>query len=636
MKGNIAVENIFLRYGIIIFIFLSFILYGKTIGHKFSLDDEYVVKNELVTKGVKSIPEIFKSYYSGNEKEKYGYRPVTRAMYAIEYQIFGLNTKAFHFINVLIYGLLCWILYLVLLRIKSAVPHTIAILSVLLFLFHPVHTEVVNSLKNREELLCFIFSLLALLNFLHFAKSSNVFYLITGLVLLFIAFLSKETAFVFTLIVPLYLFIAGVEKKRTLICTVLSFVILILAYKTPSFILPDSEAHVEFWQNPLFGNQGFLQSFSMGMSTLAHYSLQLLFPYKLLFYYGYNMIPLKSVFSFTVISSFIIHAALFVIALLSYRKNKVLSFGILLYFFAISMFSNIYMPITGIVADRLVFVASAGFCIVFAFILLRILNTPSINKISYILIPATFIFYTYVIFNRNNDWKSTETLYEADIKYLHNSVKANDLYASYYLTKANNLIQAGRKPSELGEIAGKATQHFKRVTELMPDHYNAWNNLGSVYLTFYKDTANALFSFMAAVNSNPGHTSARHNIGYIYYKAKKYDLAKKEFKLALQNDSMYIPSLFSYGEILTIEQNFDSAKYYFLMIYKKDSTHTGALLNLGSLGIIRGDTIEALKYYESAINYDKSNKALINNIADYYFKKGDSIKSAYYRKMTGL
>lgn len=633
MKNQIALENIFHRYGLYLFVLLSFLLYGNTIGHRFSLDDEFVINNDRVKNGIASLPEIFTSYYSGNENEKYGYRPLARAMFAVEYELFGKSTRAFHTLNVLLYGILCWLLLLSLRKISAAVPFTVSILAVLLFLFHPVHTEVVNSLKNREELLCFILSLLSLFCFFRFADKRNAIWLLAGGILIFAAFLAKETAMVFVLLIPLYLFTAGVGLPRVLIAAAVSFAFVIFAYKLPGMILPPAESHVEVWQNPLFGNNGFWERLSMGSATLAHYSLLLLFPLHLLFYYGYNTIPLESFWSFLPLLSFVIHLTLILGSLLYFRRNKPLAFGLLFYFLAVSMFTNIYMPITGIVGDRLVFVASAGFCIALAFILLKTASIPSIRKFSFLLIPLIFILYGYRTIDRNNDWKSTESLFEADIPHLYHSAKANDLYGSWNFEKANQLMASGRTAAEVTTLIEKATLHFKRVTEISPDYYNAWNNLGAIYLNFYKDTANALFAFRSSVNANPDHVPSRHNIGYILYKAGKTAEAKKEFSAALGIDSNYIPSLFNYGELLTTELNFDSAAILFLKVFRQDSLHTGALLNLGSIYITKADTLTALKYFEPAIENDRSNKALIMNIYNFYRQKGDTVKSNYYRKI---
>lgn len=636
MKGNIAIESIVNRFGLIIFIVLAFLLYGNTINHRFALDDEYVIKNDLVKEGVSAIPAIFTSYYAGNDKEKYGYRPFTRAVFAIETDIFGTNTKVFHFFNILYYGILCWLLYLLLRRLSDSIPHPVALIAVLLFLFHPVHTEVVNSLKNREELFCFILAILSVLSFLRFARRKNPWWLLAGGLLLFLSFLAKETAAVFVLIIPLVLLISRIDWMRFAIISIVAFVFVYLAYSLPGWVLPPETSHVENWQNPLFGDNGFWKKLSMGALTLKHYTWQLIFPDKLLFYYGYNMIPMAPLYAFFPLISLIAHLCALIYAFFNLNRNKPLAFGILFYFAGISLFSNIPIPITGIVGDRLAFVASAGFCLVLAFVLLKLNQHKKAGKALLFIIPVIFILYGYKTIDRNKDWESSETLFKNDIAYLQNSAKANDLYASLLLEKVNKMLVSGRKVTELGDLPATITRHFKRATEIDPTYYSAWNNLGAIYLSFFKDTANALFAFQSAINAKPDHVAAQHNIGFIYYKARKYEQAKTALRTALSYDSLYVPALFNMGEIFTIEQKFDSAERYFLRIHRLDSLHTGALLNLGSFSILKGDTARAIGYYIPAVEKDRSNKPLIMNIAGYFLLKGDTAKYTYYRKIAGM
>ncbi|MFC2114603.1 hypothetical protein ACFLRI_04575 [Bacteroidota bacterium] len=106
----------------IILLILVFILYGNTIQNNYALDDIYVTNNDLVKKGFRAIPEIFTSYYADNvfedgERLRFGFRPVVKASYAIEYAIFGNNPHMSHFINILLY----FLTLLILLRILSNV-----------------------------------------------------------------------------------------------------------------------------------------------------------------------------------------------------------------------------------------------------------------------------------------------------------------------------------------------------------------------------------------------------------------------------------------------------------------------------------------------------------------------------------
>ncbi len=195
-----------LKYYIIIII-ASFVLYGKSINNSFNIDDDYVYENHrLVQKGISGIPEIFKSRYHDRDGYYFGYRPLTIAIYAIEYEFFRMNPHTAHFFNIIYYIICCSLLFYVLnyllkpkLKENSA---WYAFLVTLIFTTHAIHSEVVLSLKNREEILSLFFSLVSLLLTIKFFDKRKWYFLTVALISLLLAFLTKESAIVFLAIIP--------------------------------------------------------------------------------------------------------------------------------------------------------------------------------------------------------------------------------------------------------------------------------------------------------------------------------------------------------------------------------------------------------------------------------------------------
>src|SRR5438128_2668470 len=101
-------------YGLLIFVF-SFVLYFNCVFNNYNMDDELVTQNHrLTSKGISAIPEIFRSpYYEDQAGYKYEYRPVVLASFAIEHSLFGDNAHISHLINVLLYSVLCVLLFFV-------------------------------------------------------------------------------------------------------------------------------------------------------------------------------------------------------------------------------------------------------------------------------------------------------------------------------------------------------------------------------------------------------------------------------------------------------------------------------------------------------------------------------------------
>ncbi|NJN35608.1 MAG: glycosyltransferase family 39 protein [Saprospiraceae bacterium] len=131
---------------------------------------------------------------------------------------FGENPLVGHFFNVLWFAATSVLLFFILSflmkkRQKSAqnqadtegvsVSNFIAFAATVLFVAHPIHTEVVANIKGRDEILALFGSLAAVwLSIQAIEKGSILHHVGVGL-LFFIGLLSKENAITFVAIVPL-------------------------------------------------------------------------------------------------------------------------------------------------------------------------------------------------------------------------------------------------------------------------------------------------------------------------------------------------------------------------------------------------------------------------------------------------
>ena len=67
------------------------------------------------------------------------------------------------------------LVYLVVLKLVNVNTTLVATVSAVLFMIHPLHSEVVNNIKCRDELLVFVFGFLALLSFLKYSEEKLKF-----------------------------------------------------------------------------------------------------------------------------------------------------------------------------------------------------------------------------------------------------------------------------------------------------------------------------------------------------------------------------------------------------------------------------------------------------------------------------
>src|SRR3954469_22847899 len=145
-----------------LFIVLSFLIiasvFGQVYKYDYGIDDQLINQNiPGRTEGIKGILHLF-----GERYNKADYRPIVTVSYSVEKWITGeSNPHVSHLINLLLYFLLIIVLYNTLNNLLPAQYKIIISISLLLFIVHPVHTEVVAGLKSRDNLLSMLFTVLS-------------------------------------------------------------------------------------------------------------------------------------------------------------------------------------------------------------------------------------------------------------------------------------------------------------------------------------------------------------------------------------------------------------------------------------------------------------------------------------------
>jgi tetratricopeptide (TPR) repeat protein len=636
---------------------LCFALYSNTIPNEYAMDDELVTStNKRIDNGIKAIPGIFISLYSEG-KLKYEYRPIVKVTYAIENQFFGVNPHISHLINILIYAFTCLLLFKILQRLMQDYNKLFLFFIVILFLAHPIHTEVVASLKNRDEMLSFMFSLITLNYLISYAKSGRWISIIMAFFFYLLAYLSKASALVFLAIFPLVLYyFTDISWKKLAIIFGVILVAVILSRFGPKAYLPKTEREVFFFENPLFQHKGIFVKFATGMVTLLFYLRILIFPHPLLFYYGYDMIPISSMTDALVIFGIAVHLALFVFALWKIKQKHILSFAIMYYLICISMFSNIVKPAMGIVAERFAYAASLGFCIVLAYFIFKFLKKdPKLKIIAFndktkLLIPLIILLipYSAKTISRNTSWKDHMTLYSNDIKYLDNSAKANALIAGQQMAELNKLLFKGTPPANLNQQLKQIIDYYNQSIKIYPDYYSSYNNIGTIYFTVLASSAKAngdtllakkyymtgIPYFKKAISMNPEYYEAYFNLAYSYEMIGKYDSAMICYRknIALKSDNMR-----SYSNMANLYfnyyNNYDSAISINRRMILIDPKSDAPYINLGTYSLKRSDTVSAVKYYETALEKFPTNFNLAAKLSKYYYNR-DQAKFLKYKNMS--
>lgn len=628
---------------------LVFAIYGNTIFNKYALDDEFVIKNnEQVQKGIKAIPEIFVTQYFQNSNANFGYRPFTKAVFAIEYEIFGENPHVSHFINVLLFALTCTLLLKLL--IKIILPRTGPIfifITMLIWICHPIHTEVVASLKNREELLYLIFCLLSLKHFINFIEKQKWYYLVFAISFYIFSFLTKQSAISFALIIPMVLWFLFIKTEpitlmiknnlRLISSVLILFVVAYILYKIPNWVFPSDKLELLSFENPLRFEHSKLARISLSAYAML-INIKLLFiPHPLVFYYGQFTIPEVKITDFWVLFSLLLHAIILFFTVKHLKKKSVLLFGTLFYFLGILPFSNYFMEINGIVAERFLYAPSIGFVIALTFIIFKLTKTAFDAKslkftnqaLKYIVIIIVIIFSIKTV-ARNTSWKDGMTLYRNDIKYLENSVKANDILAQEMMDKIIREINIKKPFAELKPSLDSIIFLYNRTLSLFPNNPKALNNVANAYINFYNKPEIALEYIQKAYTFKQNSFEVTFNLGQCYEMLKNDSDALTYYKLASNIDPGYPKT---WHKIITLYYKFnlpDSAKYTCERMLKIDTTTEIPYVGLGYYYILNKDTAKAVSYWEKAFTRNPQNYERTYSLFQYFRVHKDTIKAQFY------
>ncbi len=567
-------------------------LYANTLGNGYAFDDGIVIRqNAYVQQGFAGLGKIltrdaFDSYFDQMKVDRGQlpagrYRPLSIATFAIEHQIFGDNVFVRHLVNVLLYSatavLLLWLLRTELLRDSNW-----SLLATLLFVVHPLHTEVVANVKGRDEILSFLFIALTLLFALRYDEQRRSRDLALALGAYFLALLSKEYGLALLALLPIAFFVChrrsvldSVRRAIPYFLVAIGYIVLRVALIGFSSVVP-----TDVLSNPyLYATAD--QALATKLAMLLRYLGLLAFPYALSSDYSYRQIPYVDFSSPLPWLSLAIHAGLAAWGIALLLRRDVRSFAVFFYLATLALVSNLVIDIGGILGERLVYHASLGFVLIVAWVALALARRaetkgPSAGRAAgvalAVVMGAVVLAAGARTIERNRDWKDDHTLFTRDVLTAPGSALLNSNASLYYIDAAELPENGSRR----AQLLASARAYLERAIEI-----------------------------------HPQYASAHINLGLVLFRLGRLDDAEREWLAAdkiRKNDPM-------------VEKNLRAlAQAYF---------HKG--LDVGSSGEYR----PALEWFQKALRYDPNNAAIWTNVGKvhYWLKDFDHAREAWHRAL---
>ncbi len=551
----------------------------NTLFNEYAADDELVLtKNSIVAKGVLGIPEIFSSDLlagtsdATNALKQARYRPLTLALFAVEYQFFGTNPLVSHLINVLLFVLLISLLFKLLNNHLLKGNGALAFITCLLFVVHPIHTEVIANVKSRDELLTFIFLLSSLLCVCSYISKPSYYFISSSVTLFLFALLTRESAVTFLAVLPLiFYFFYTIDLKKTM-RIMLPFLGILIAYLGVRFIIVGMQHHstATIMDSPfLFASN--TEAFATKIYILFKCIVLLIYPHPLSCDYGFNQIPYVGIFSLPFAVSFLLVMLLVFFSVLGFRKKSLFGFSILYFFITMSLASNFIVDIGTPLSERLLFQPSLAICLAGAVLFERIQFTN--KNVAGIALLITLLLFSIKTLFRNPQWKNNETLYLADVNSAPNSVRTN-VYAA-----VNSVLKAHKTKEEkekriLFQNAVSYGEHARQLFNSYPDTYLA---LGYAYLGL-SDELKAAENWIIALRLNPNNT------------------------ITQQCGIMLSNRFLEKGNALFAQQMTDSALLYYSNSVALNKYNIEAWYKLGGNYFIKNDTKNGIEAWQQVVN----------------------------------
>jgi tetratricopeptide (TPR) repeat protein len=410
-------------------------LYAGSAGHGFVHDDTPLLLKNPYLGDLGNLGRFFASDYWAPTLVSGLYRPLVTTSFALDRAVGGMDPLGFHLVNLVLHAGVC-VLVLGLVR-RLVGDARLAAATAFLFAAHAVHTEVVaNVSAGRPELLASLF-LLASLRF-HLAGRRLAAVGLFGL-----ALLCKESAAAWLGVVyltdlvyaapaePLSLGRTGRLLRQRLLSVYAVYALVLLAYLGVRLVALGLDASVPAparLDNPLAGLDPLWRVVN-AVWVLGRYALLLVLPLRLAYDYSHAQIPLLGPGDPRLVLVPLLCAAAVAGGVLAWRRSRDLFYA--LAFTGLTLFpvSNLALPIGTIMAERLLYLPSLGFCLALALALRRVAAvlaaTPRVRRrLGVALVAGVVALHAGRSLERLPDWRSEDSLWLHDVEVVPRSARA--------------------------------------------------------------------------------------------------------------------------------------------------------------------------------------------------------------------
>jgi Flp pilus assembly protein TadD len=579
-------------------------IYAETLSGPFIFDD----RNNIRENPHIRISQItWSSLTSAAVDSPSHHRPVANISFALNYYIHGYNVVGFHAVNIIIHIITGILLYFLVqttfrtpaLQSRYARYKWISFFSAAIWLFHPLQTQSVSYIVQRMNSLAAMFYILSFLCYAQLRVHPQrrlKWALLSGCILAgMLALGTKENAATLPLFLLLYewYFFRNLSLKWLKEHLAL-FAGLLLLMAIVALVFLGIDPLDKIWAGYAFRNFTPAQRLLTEMRVVIFYISLFFWPHPSRLNLDHDFALSHSLTDpITTLFSMLAIVVLLVLAVITAKNQRLISFGILWFLGNLVIESSIFS--LEIIFEHRLYLPSMMCSLVVVLLVYRWARPAWLKPLILCTLTIVAALWTY---ERNEVWGDRIAIWQDCIKKSpHKARPYNNLgvaladdgqYAKaieqyhkalqinpYYPNAYANL---GFALAKQGKVEQSITQ-FLKALELKPGDYETLSNLG-VALLMQNRHAEAIEYLSEAVALNPYFAKAHNNLGVALNRLGRAQDAIDQYSIALQLDPDYAEAYNNLGVALANQGRFDEAIEQFSAALKIYPGYANARQNL--------------------------------------------------------
>jgi len=559
---------------------LSIVPYLNGLRNGFTFDDVPIVAENVRLRSAAGVGSLATTdWWNGERPMSRLYRPLTLATFAVDYTVIHAagrvsgpsriqdsDALVFHAQNILWHAAASVALLLLVLE-TFGIP-ALAAIAAALFAVHPVHTEAVNGIVGRAELIsaCLAFlSLLVAVRVLRDDSEGMRRPLVAGLLLLG-ALLAKEQAIAVPVVLIAGLWLRapgerhapafGGSARRILLAmggAVAGYLALRAAVLGSVTGVGATAAGAINVDNPIAGAGG-LARLLTPVRVFGEVLRLILFPRTLSADYSFDQLPIVTSPDPATIACGAVLCGLAVGAIALRRRQPAVALGLLFFLATWALTSNLFVRIGTILGERLLYLPSAGACVVIAAGLLaagRRLRAPGLPLATAAVLVLAGAGRSWA---RNPEWKSNLTLFESAVSASPRSCKAWNGYASELLARGRSTEAAVAAERSLAIYPRypDAHQTLAKVDRALANAKPAGASRDALRVRAKEQARLVVDLLSPGADDGPGLADAWSTLGAIALDEGNLDAADNAYTASLKARPDYVPSINGLGVVFSL------------------------------------------------------------------------------------